>query len=69
MPEATPVTTPVLLTVAIDGAALLHVPPLVASDSVMVPPGQTDEGPVMALTVVPVTVTTRLAEQPVAVIR
>jgi len=46
MPAATPVTTPPL-TVAMAGVLLLHMPPVVASVSVMVAPAQTTEGPVM----------------------
>ena len=45
LPAATPVTTPDVPTVAIDGLALLHVPPPEASVNVMVLPGQTVDGP------------------------
>jgi hypothetical protein len=42
-----PVTTPVVLTVAIAVFVLLHTPPVVASASVVVAPGQTVVVPVM----------------------
>lgn len=38
MPAAVPVTMPAGLTDAVVGAALVHVPPVVASVSVVVPP-------------------------------
>jgi hypothetical protein len=38
VPADTPVTTPVALTVAMEGVELLHVPPPVASLNVEVPP-------------------------------
>ena len=51
VPAATPVTTPVELTEAIDVLLLLQVPPDVESVSVMLPPVHTVEGPLIALTV------------------
>ena len=64
MPEDTPVTIPVLPTVAIVVLLLLHTPPGVASLSVVVYPGVTDEIPVMDAGVAgkPLTVTTVVAE-------
>ena len=47
----TPVTNPVLFTEAIAALMLPHVPPVVASDSWVVPPIQTALVPVMAATV------------------
>ena len=41
VPNATPVTTPVLLTEAIEVLELLHVPPETLSDSGVVEPAQT----------------------------
>jgi protein-L-isoaspartate O-methyltransferase len=59
-----PVTIPVEgNTVAIHGAAELHVPPAVASLKVVVKPGQTCAVPVIA-TGVGYTVTAMLSEQP-----
>ena len=52
MPAATPVTIPVAEpTDATDGALLDQVPPDVAFESVVVAPVQTDELPVIAVTV------------------
>ena len=52
MPGATPVTIPVdEPTVATDALALDQLPPIVALESVVVAPVQTDEVPVMAPTV------------------
>ena len=49
VPALVPVTTPVVeFTVAIPVALLLHVPPAVASVSVIVWPAQTTVGPDMA---------------------
>ena len=49
MPGAIPVTTPVLdATLAIAISLLLHVPPAVALDNVVVSNGQTESTPVMA---------------------
>ena len=49
VPAVTPVTTPVVeFTVAMPVEALLHVPPAVASVSVMVWYWQTTDGPVIA---------------------
>ena len=45
IPAATPVTMPVLLTVARAVNSLLHVPPLTASDRVITDPTVTLEGP------------------------
>ena len=47
LPNARPVTTPVLLTVAVVGAVLLQVPPVLVSASVILPLRHTVEGPVM----------------------
>lgn len=53
-PAATPVTVPVAaFTVALAVLLLLHVPPVVASASVMDEPGHTEVGPVIAATDVP----------------
>jgi hypothetical protein len=52
VPAATPVTTPVELTVATDGLLLLHVPPAVLSVSVIEVPTQVLDGP----TIGPITV-------------
>lgn len=52
VPTATPVTTPAELTLAIDALLELHVPPVVASVSVVVTPVQTDEAPDIAPIVV-----------------
>ena len=49
-----PVTVPVVLTVALAVLLLLHVPPAVASVSVMLVPGHTDVGPLMVFTALPV---------------
>ena len=46
-PAVTPVTIPVDPTVAIDILLLLHVPPVVISDNVIVLPGQTCVRPVI----------------------
>ena len=50
VPAVRPVTTPVALTVAIPGRALLHTPPVVPVGSlhVVVVAGQRDKVPVMA---------------------
>lgn len=48
VPEDTPVTTPLPSTLAIAALAVLHVPPNVASASVVVPFTHTDDDPVMA---------------------
>lgn len=50
VPVAIPLTRPVLLTVAIPVALLLHEPPVVASDNEVTAPVHTDVTPVMALT-------------------
>ncbi len=64
-PAATPVTTPVPEpTVAIDVLPLLHVPPPVASERVVVLPTQTVGVPVIADGNAE-TVTTSVAKQPV----
>ena len=64
VPGATPVTTPVLPTVAIDVLDELHVPPVTLSANVMVAPTYTDDGPVMVDTDgVGVTVTLTLSTQ------
>jgi hypothetical protein len=47
-PPDTPVTTPVLLTVALLVFELVHVPPVVASDSTVVRVGHTVSVPVIA---------------------
>ncbi len=47
-PAATPVTIPPVLTVATEVLLLLHVPPEVASESVMDDPSQTDAEPPIA---------------------
>ena len=44
-PVDTPVTTPPVPTVAIEGTVLLHTPPAVASDNVVVVPIHTLTGP------------------------
>lgn len=64
-PAATPVTTPVVLTVAIKVLLLLHVPPAVASVSVLVPPTVVDAIPEMGAGIGD-TVTVRDAEHPPA---
>lgn len=46
-PVATPVTVPVEFTVAIPGLALVHVPPPVELESVVVAPGHTVAVPVI----------------------
>jgi hypothetical protein len=48
VPAALPVTTPEVLTEAIEVLALLHVPPVVSLVSVKVLPTHTDEGPPIA---------------------
>jgi hypothetical protein len=49
VPEATPVTTPLLLpTVAIEVSVVLHVPPLAVLASVVLRPSQTLAVPVIA---------------------
>ena len=48
LPAATPVTTPVPEIVALEGLLLLHVPPEVASASVVVKPSHTLAVPVIA---------------------
>ena len=45
VPAATPVTKPVVPTVAVVVLVLLHTPPPATSDSVMDAVGQTDEAP------------------------
>ena len=58
VPVATPTTTPPLLTVAIPGLLLLHVPPPALDVSVIVLPAQTVDGPLTeSVVVVDVTVT------------
>lgn len=52
MPPAIPVTIPVLPTVAMPVLLLLHVPPTVASLSVVVDPAQTLNVPVIDATAV-----------------
>ena len=47
LPCATPVTTPVVLTVATDALLELHTPPEVASTRVIEEPTQVSVGPVM----------------------
>ena len=47
VPAATPVTTPVLFTVAVAVLALLHEPPVVVHARVVVVPGHTLAVPVM----------------------
>lgn len=64
-PTATPVTTPVELTVAIDVLLLLHEPPEVASVSVLVPPTVVVAIPDIGAGI-GATVTVREAEQPPA---
>lgn len=49
VPELIPVTTPDAFTVALAGVELLHVPPGTPLESVMVLPGHTLPGPVMAV--------------------
>lgn len=44
-PDDKPVTTPDKLTVAVDGALLLHAPPGVASVRVIEDPAHTEDGP------------------------
>ncbi len=64
VPGATPVTTPVLPTVAIDVLDELHVPPVTLSTKVIVAPTYTEEGPVIVLAVaVGTTVTLTLSTQ------
>ena len=53
LPADTPVTTPLLLTVAIAALLVLQTPPDVASASVMVELTQTLDGPVIADTAGP----------------
>lgn len=48
LPAATPVTSPVLLAVAIVGSVVLHVPPAAPSVSVVVTPAQIVVVPVIA---------------------
>ena len=50
VPNAAPVTVPVLLMLATAGLLLLHVPPDVALERLIEPPRQTPFGPVMAAT-------------------
>jgi len=64
VPAATPVTSPVELMVAIVPSLLVHVPPGVASASVIAEPIQTVDGPVMAAGAAEFTVTTSIAAQP-----
>ena len=47
-PAVNPLTTPAVLTLAIDGVLLLQVPPEEAWLKVMVLPEQTEDGPVIA---------------------
>ena len=49
VPAVTPVTVPVVLTVAMALLELFQVPPVVASARVMLAPAHTDDGPVMGL--------------------
>lgn len=64
MPGAFPVTTPVKGSmVATEGFPLVHVPPVVELNSVIVDPAQTEDGPVIGAGIAP-TVTIRVAEQP-----
>ena len=51
LPAATPVTTPLLLTVALVASLVDHVPPLVALLNVIEAPAQTTDDPVIAVTV------------------
>jgi hypothetical protein len=46
VPDATPVTRPVELTVATDGAELLHVPPPTVEDHAALLPAHTEAVPV-----------------------
>ena len=50
MPAATPVTTPLELMEATDGVALLHTPPAVALDKLVVAPAQAVTVPVIGPT-------------------
>jgi hypothetical protein len=52
-PAVTPVTMPVVLTVALAVLLLLHTPPVLASVRVMLAPGQTDVAPTIGLTTLP----------------
>ena len=45
IPAPMPVTTPAAFTVATLVAVVLHIPPAAVSDSVILAPTQTDEGP------------------------
>ena len=47
LPPDIPVTTPEVLTLPVDGAVLLHIPPEVASVRVVVAPAQTTGLPVI----------------------
>ncbi len=49
VPVVMPLTTPPVVTVAIAGFALLHVPPGVALDKVIAEPAHTAPGPVMGV--------------------
>ena len=69
LPASTPLTTPVLLTVATELAEDDHTPPLILSAKLMVPPTATDEGPVMIpADGVEFTVIAAIREQPVLAI-
>jgi hypothetical protein len=48
MPDDVPLTTPNAFTDAVPDALLLHAPPAVASESVILLPWHTAEGPLMA---------------------
>ena len=66
MPRDTPVTSPVVLTVAMLTSLLLHAPPVAVSTSVVVPPTHTVEDPVITLLVeLAPTVIARETKQPV----
>ena len=70
-PKETPVTTPVLLTVAIAELLLVHVPPLVALVRVVVEPTQVELIPAIAATTgaeVTVTVVVTAVVQPVELV-
>jgi len=64
VPPETPVTTPPALIVATAGVALLHVPPAVASDNVVVKPMHTLVVPVITAGN-GLTVTVAVRKQPV----
>ena len=60
VPADTPVTTPVELMVAIAVLLLLHIPPELVSNKLMVEPTQTVEGPVIGAIVVDTPVTVKV---------